>query len=214
MKRYREIELIAYDLAQSLSAYAGSYRGSPYKIKSDEILTEYLDYKSHRDGLKNQVVTDWDHLESKIVGLLHDDNKELSELREKAEEIVETVKCLLSSGKLHSDDSKVGSKRMIPAAAVLEFLYLAKLLGCQPTVDLDKGKFTIRYISIEGVGLGNIVIDRETSTEVKISDSAARELYTDLNLMREAYKREEDEKERQEILSRLSEREKRLLGLL
>lgn len=93
MSKYRDLESIAHDLATSLSSYIGAYTGSPYKDQAELLLREYQDFLSHWRGISDQKIDCWDTLEVRIMTLLSDDNMSLSDVREKAQEIVETVKC-------------------------------------------------------------------------------------------------------------------------
>lgn len=103
--KHRDLEAIAFDMAKCLGIYADSYSGSPYKEPANAVLHEYRKFLIHWQGLRNQTIDSWDSLEGRIFALLSDDNTDLSETKEKAKEVVETVKCLRRvdrDGKLES----------------------------------------------------------------------------------------------------------------
>lgn len=94
MSKFRDLECITFDLAKVLGIYKDSYAGSPFKERAEQILSEYTKFLSHWDGLRNQKVDSWGELESKIASLLYNERDSLSDSKEKAKEIMETVKCL------------------------------------------------------------------------------------------------------------------------
>lgn len=92
--KHRDLEAITFDMAKCLGIYADSYSGSPYRESANAVLHEYRKFLIHWHSLREQTIDSWDALEGRIFALLSDDNTDLSETKEKAKEIVETVKCL------------------------------------------------------------------------------------------------------------------------
>jgi hypothetical protein len=105
---------------------------------------------------------------------------------------------------------------MIPAASVLKFLYLANHLGLKPSIDYNGGNFIIRYSYPDRYRNEQIVIDEGTSVD-DCSDWDNNSFYSELeNLIGRytAQQNDPEDEERQQLLSKLSDREKELLGLL
>ena len=109
---------------------------------------------------------------------------------------------------------------MIPAASVLKFLYLANYLELNPYISYDGGNLIIRYNYPDRYRNERIVIDEETSEETSVDDCLDRDnnsFYSELKNLIDRYEAQQtvsEDEERQEALSRLSDREKELLGLL
>lgn len=92
MTKYEKLESIAQDLAKIIGSYVGNYKGSPYKEEADKALDEYKKHLTHWNGLRSEQINDWDRLESKIMTIISGEDSELSEIKGKAEEIIELVK--------------------------------------------------------------------------------------------------------------------------
>lgn len=117
MRKYRDLEEIAFDLAKVLGIYKDSYAGSPYKDSAELILNEYQQFLAHWQGLRCQTIDSWSDLEGKITTLLYDDDKPLSELLEKSKEIVETVRCFKNKDNDVTLDSVIGLLQSLKSSA-------------------------------------------------------------------------------------------------
>ena len=117
-------------------------------------------------------------------------------------------------------NTPIADETMIPAASVLKFLYLANYLELNPYISYDGGNLIIRYNYPDRYRNERIVIDEETSEETSVDDCLDRDnnsFYSELKNLIDRYEAQQtvsEDEERQEALSRLSDREKELLGLL
>lgn len=102
--KHRDLEAIAFDMAKCLGIYSDSYSGSPYRESAELVLDEYKKYLGHWQGLRTQNIDGWGALEGKLISLLSDDGKDLSEVLEKVKEVIETFKCFKQS----DSDRKLG----------------------------------------------------------------------------------------------------------
>ncbi len=105
---------------------------------------------------------------------------------------------------------------MIPAAAVLKFLYLANHLELNPHIDYNGGNLIIRYSYPDRYRNEQIVIDEETSEDDN-SDWDNNNFRSELSNLIDRYtadQKDSEDEERREALRKLSDREKELLGLL
>jgi hypothetical protein len=105
---------------------------------------------------------------------------------------------------------------MIPAASVLKFLYLANHLGLKPRIDYNGGNFIIRYSYPDRYRNERIVIGEKTSEDkgFDFDDSCFHVELKNLVDKYTAQQKDSEDEERQQVLSKLSDREKELLGLL
>jgi hypothetical protein len=159
MSKYDKLSAIAMDLARSLGSYVGNYKGSPYKEEADKALDEYKKHLTHWNGLKSEQINDWDRLESKIMTILSGEDSELSEIREKAEEIVEVVKSLQiedynkpQDGKsyiivydtfgdgLISDPGRSSEVEIFHSKEELDCGIVTAYYGAEDILDLDEGE--------------------------------------------------------------------------
>mgnify|MGYP003351660817 FL=1 len=103
---------------------------------------------------------------------------------------------------------------MVPASSVLKFLYLANQLGLDPYIEHEGGNFTIRYHYPDRYRNERIVIDGDSVNDSSGCDNNC--LYSELEYLVEKYNEKQnnsEDEERQQILDKLSDREKELLGL-
>ena len=103
----------------------------------------------------------------------------------------------------------------IPAASVLKFLYLANELGLSPYIYPEGGNFVIKYHYPDGYRNEQIAIDQESSEDVRESHDYNC-FYSELRYLIDKYnkkQRDAEDEERQELLNRLTDREKELLGV-
>lgn len=104
---------------------------------------------------------------------------------------------------------------MIQAATVLKFLYLTNQLDLNPYIEYEEGNFTIRYHYPDRYRNESIVIDEDSVNDSSGYDNNC--LYSELKYLVEKYNEKQnnaEDEERQQILDKLSDREKELLGLL
>lgn len=110
----------------------------------------------------------------------------------------------------------IAKKAMVPASHVLKFLHLANKLGLDPRIEEYTGKFVIHYRYRDRYRNERVVIDSETSVAEGF-DYETNCFYTELRALIELNFKEQQgevEKERQQILDKLSDREKELLVLV
>lgn len=102
----------------------------------------------------------------------------------------------------------------IPAASVLKFLNLANELGLSPLIYREGGNFVIKYHYPDRYRNEQIAIDQESSEDLSGHDYNC--FYSELRYLVDKYnekQKDSEEEERQEVLNRLTDREKELLGL-
>lgn len=103
----------------------------------------------------------------------------------------------------------------IPAASALKFLYLAKELGLDPRIDYTGEEFSIIFSYPDSYRNKRVAIDEKTSESVE-DGCYYTSFHTELRYLVDKYnekQKDSEEEERQEVLNRLTDREKELLGL-
>lgn len=103
----------------------------------------------------------------------------------------------------------------ISAASVLKFLNLANELGLSPLIYRERGKFVIHYHYPDSYRNEKIAIDQESSEDVGEGPDY-NFFHIELKYLVDKYnekQKDSEEEERQEVLNRLTDREKELLGL-
>lgn len=100
----------------------------------------------------------------------------------------------------------------ILASSALEYIYLAKQLGFDVSIYLEEDRFVISYDDPKNCSIVNIAIHKETSVEVGVRhfNGVLRYLRVKYNVKQKI----SEEEERQALLDRLSDHEKKLLGLV
>lgn len=104
----------------------------------------------------------------------------------------------------------------ISAASVLKFLYLANELGLNPCIERSGEYFRISYNYPDRYRNEQIDIDRESSEDIR-EGYDYNYFYSELRYLEDRYNEKQkssEEEERQELLNRLTDREKKLLGLI
>lgn len=102
----------------------------------------------------------------------------------------------------------------IPAASVLKFLYLANELDLNPRIERSGEYFRIRYNYPDRYCNELVAIDQNCSES--LSDYSHRCFHSELKYLEDRYEKKQadsEEKERQDLLNRLTDREKELLGI-
>jgi hypothetical protein len=98
MNSEETLNKIAREQHMLLQKYAGAYKGSPYLGEAEAISQRYATEVTKQDELNSRKVSSWDELESAIKVILFDDRFSLSEVNDKASEIIQLVqRCGISA---------------------------------------------------------------------------------------------------------------------
>ncbi len=177
MTKYEKLESIAQDLAKIIGSYVGNYKGSPYKEDAEKALDDYKRHLTYWNGLRSEQINDWDRLESKIMTTLSDEDSELSEIRGKAEEIIELVKSFNVSDCSKPEDEKsyvivydtfgeglVANPKMTPEVEIfhnkeeLDFGIVEAYYGAEDMLNLDMGDDSkVSKLAIESMVICEVV---------------------------------------------------------
>ena len=94
MNSEETLNKIAKEQHMLLQRYAGAYKGSPYLGEAEAICQRYITEVMKQEELNSQKVSSWGELESAIKVILFDDRFSLSEVNDKASEIIQLVQRL------------------------------------------------------------------------------------------------------------------------